>query len=449
MTAQLKFSQVNMETVQAEIRRRTKGTDIVHSVSKSKWRWAGHIAHRTDKCRGRKVSSGRELDDSACHGLPLGGLTTWWPILTDKFKESRPKSVVVPQNIDAVRELIMQDHHVTYRETKAPLGINMAGMHKMLHQDLAVKKICLRWIPYIMSIHQKQARLDRCKKIPSDVDRTCVRLAGAAPAHLSTSALIPQADEIRHSGAAYVLFQKAPGLQSGPLNGPQEGTEESVSQSGNGQGKSLVVPTTSGRDKFSGSKPELDVAVWDGLPISGPMICILKANQHTSNQKVGNDRRTWTLATSELSLVPAYCLYEENGSLVLMGRNGIEGEVDTRSLTHNSASCYFTDYTLGRKQTKIVNPTTLTGTANAGLALALVQRFRPDPPTIRYPTPSQEVGNALITPLGLQVSMGGRDYPLFNGSPIAVLADGSGARDLAADARIRDAIDDALRMHLH
>ncbi|GBP97260.1 hypothetical protein EVAR_70596_1 [Eumeta japonica] len=45
-------------------------------------------------------------------------------MLTDEFKEGRPKSVDVPQNIDAVRELIMQGHHVTYREIKMPLGIS-------------------------------------------------------------------------------------------------------------------------------------------------------------------------------------------------------------------------------------------------------------------------------------------------------------------------------------
>ena len=35
--------------------------------------------------------------------------------LQDEFRESRPKSVVVPETIDAVRQLILQDRHVTYR----------------------------------------------------------------------------------------------------------------------------------------------------------------------------------------------------------------------------------------------------------------------------------------------------------------------------------------------
>ena len=44
--------------------------------------------------------------------------------LTDEFHEGRPKSVVVPENIDAVHELILQDRRVTYREIKASLGIS-------------------------------------------------------------------------------------------------------------------------------------------------------------------------------------------------------------------------------------------------------------------------------------------------------------------------------------
>ena len=39
--------------------------------------------------------------------------------LADSSREGRPFSAVVPENIDAVRELIMQDRHVTYREIAA------------------------------------------------------------------------------------------------------------------------------------------------------------------------------------------------------------------------------------------------------------------------------------------------------------------------------------------
>ena len=36
--------------------------------------------------------------------------------LQDEFREGRPKSVAVPETIDAVRQLILQDRHVRLRQ---------------------------------------------------------------------------------------------------------------------------------------------------------------------------------------------------------------------------------------------------------------------------------------------------------------------------------------------
>ena len=41
--------------------------------------------------------------------------------LLEEFREGRPKSVVVPETIDAVRQLILQDRRVTYREIATTL----------------------------------------------------------------------------------------------------------------------------------------------------------------------------------------------------------------------------------------------------------------------------------------------------------------------------------------
>lgn len=38
-------------------------------------------------------------------------------------------------------------------------------MHSILHEHLNVKKICSRWIPPTLSIAQKKARGDWCKKM--------------------------------------------------------------------------------------------------------------------------------------------------------------------------------------------------------------------------------------------------------------------------------------------
>ena len=58
--------------------------------------------------------------------------------LQDEFREVRPKSIVVPETIDAVRQLILQDRHVTYRDID--IDISGTSIHSILHKYLTVKK---------------------------------------------------------------------------------------------------------------------------------------------------------------------------------------------------------------------------------------------------------------------------------------------------------------------
>ena len=43
--------------------------------------------------------------------------------LKAEVREGRSKTAIVSENVDAVRELIMKDRHVTYREKEPTLGI--------------------------------------------------------------------------------------------------------------------------------------------------------------------------------------------------------------------------------------------------------------------------------------------------------------------------------------
>ena len=54
--------------------------------------------------------------------------------LQDEFRKGRPKSVVVPEIIDAVRQLILQYRHVTYRQIEPTLEISGASIHSILHE---------------------------------------------------------------------------------------------------------------------------------------------------------------------------------------------------------------------------------------------------------------------------------------------------------------------------
>lgn len=79
--------------------------------------------------------------------------------VADEFREGRPSTAITSENIEKIREMIFEDRHVTYREIEASLGIDMKQINTILHEHLAVKKLCSRWIPHNLTIAQKNARV--------------------------------------------------------------------------------------------------------------------------------------------------------------------------------------------------------------------------------------------------------------------------------------------------
>ena len=67
-----------------------------------------------------------------------------------------------------MRQLILQDRHVTNREIETTLGISGTSIHSILLEHLTVKKICLRWIPHNLSIVQKKL-INQSVKIASTI----------------------------------------------------------------------------------------------------------------------------------------------------------------------------------------------------------------------------------------------------------------------------------------
>ena len=63
---------------------------------------------------------------------------------------------VVPETIDVVLQLILQDRHLAYRQIETTLGISRTSIHSILHEHLTVKKIFSRWIPHNLSIAQSK-----------------------------------------------------------------------------------------------------------------------------------------------------------------------------------------------------------------------------------------------------------------------------------------------------
>ncbi|CAH2014762.1 unnamed protein product, partial [Acanthoscelides obtectus] len=84
--------------------------------------------------------------------------------LSDDPRVGAPKTAVTQENVDAVRKLIIEDRHVTYREIEASLKISKSSNQKILHQELGVRKLVSSWIPHLLTEKQKAARVNWCQQ---------------------------------------------------------------------------------------------------------------------------------------------------------------------------------------------------------------------------------------------------------------------------------------------
>ncbi|CAH1959536.1 unnamed protein product [Acanthoscelides obtectus] len=84
--------------------------------------------------------------------------------LSDDPRVGAPKTAVTQENVDAVRKLIIEDRHVTYRENEASLKILKTSIQKILHEELGVRKLVSRWTSHLLTEHQKAARANFCQK---------------------------------------------------------------------------------------------------------------------------------------------------------------------------------------------------------------------------------------------------------------------------------------------
>ncbi|CAH1982735.1 unnamed protein product [Acanthoscelides obtectus] len=84
--------------------------------------------------------------------------------LSDDPRVGAPKTAITQKNVDAVRKLIIEDRHVTYRDIEASLKISKISNHKKLHEELGVRKLVSRWIPHLLTEEQNAARVNCCQK---------------------------------------------------------------------------------------------------------------------------------------------------------------------------------------------------------------------------------------------------------------------------------------------
>jgi plasmid maintenance system antidote protein VapI len=64
--------------------------------------------------------------------------------------------VVIPEIIDQIHELILEDRHISAKSVAEQLGISREQSGSIIHEDLDMQKISAKWVPKCLNANQKR-----------------------------------------------------------------------------------------------------------------------------------------------------------------------------------------------------------------------------------------------------------------------------------------------------
>jgi hypothetical protein len=85
--------------------------------------------------------------------------------IEDEHRSGRPSTSKIDANVERVRALVRSDHRLTVRMIGSELNLNHTTVHQILTQELAMRKVCAKMVPKILTIEQKENRKEVCLDI--------------------------------------------------------------------------------------------------------------------------------------------------------------------------------------------------------------------------------------------------------------------------------------------
>ncbi|XP_036347344.1 histone-lysine N-methyltransferase SETMAR-like [Rhagoletis pomonella] len=76
----------------------------------------------------------------------------------DEHRSDRPNEVKTPEMVKKIHKAVMDDRRLKVRELADIEGISKSTVHRILSEDLEMRKLCPRWVPHLLTLDQKQCR---------------------------------------------------------------------------------------------------------------------------------------------------------------------------------------------------------------------------------------------------------------------------------------------------
>jgi len=76
----------------------------------------------------------------------------------DAPRPGRHKTVAIPEIIDQIHELILEDRRISAKSITEQLGISRERVGSIIHGDLDMRKLSAKWVPKCLNAEQKRQR---------------------------------------------------------------------------------------------------------------------------------------------------------------------------------------------------------------------------------------------------------------------------------------------------
>ena len=83
----------------------------------------------------------------------------------------RPVSISTEKIVATVKKLIEEDTHYTVQEIEELSGVHSSSVLKILRERLGLRKICVHWVPHLLTDDQKQSRVRLASQVTEKYDK--------------------------------------------------------------------------------------------------------------------------------------------------------------------------------------------------------------------------------------------------------------------------------------
>ena len=88
----------------------------------------------------------------------------------DDERAGRPRTSTTDENAEKVKEMVINDRRITFREFADDFGISIGSCHEIFSNVLGMKRVAAKFVPKLLNFKQKQRRMEVAQESLNEVN---------------------------------------------------------------------------------------------------------------------------------------------------------------------------------------------------------------------------------------------------------------------------------------